>query len=224
MGIDGGSGMRRVACAVLAVLGVATGASSQEVPAAASAPAGERVEKIVCIRHGEKPAGGLGQLTVKGLNRSLALPKVLLGKFGSPQYIFAPNPEELVDKLKGQFFYYVRPLATIEPTAIVCGLPVNTAFGFRDIDQLENELGKGTYESAVVYVAWEHGELASFARNFVRDNGGDVRQVPAWPADDYDTIYVLTITRGKEGKRFTFTIDHEGLDGVSDKYPEVSGG
>ena len=43
------------------------------------------VETIVCIRHGEKPPGGLGQLTCQGLNRALALPKVLLGKFGTPQ-------------------------------------------------------------------------------------------------------------------------------------------
>ena len=35
-------------------------------------------ETIVCIRHGEKPLLGLGQLTCKGLNRALALPQVLL--------------------------------------------------------------------------------------------------------------------------------------------------
>jgi len=40
-------------------------------------------ETIVLIRHGEKPAGGLGQLSCKGLNRSLALPSLLIGRYGS---------------------------------------------------------------------------------------------------------------------------------------------
>ena len=97
------------------------------------------VETIIAIRHGEKPPGGLGQLTCQGLNRALALPKVLLGKYGTPQFIFAPNPTQKVD---GDKYFYVRPLTTIEPTAIRCGLPVNTQFGFREIKELETELAK----------------------------------------------------------------------------------
>jgi hypothetical protein len=218
--------MKRMLWAVLAILVLAPSASSQTgtAPATQVAAAGEAVETIICIRHGEKPPGGLGQLTVKGLNRSLALPKVLLGRYGTPQHIFAPDPTEQVDKLDGKFFCYVRPLATIEPTAIVCGLPVNTEYGFREIDRLQNELLQPKYQNSVLFVTWEHGQLASFARNMVREHKGDVRVVPNWPGDDYDTIYVFKIITGKEGKRFSFTMEKEGLNGVSDKYPEVSGG
>src|SRR5580700_883634 len=70
------------------------------------AASGPTVETIVCIRHGEKPKGGLGQLTCRGLNRALALPKVLLGKFGKPQFIFAPDPKQRVDGNPG--YDYVR--------------------------------------------------------------------------------------------------------------------
>ena len=49
-------------------------------------------ETIVLLRHGEKPPGGLGQLTCKGLNRALALPSVLIGRYGKPDFIYAPNP------------------------------------------------------------------------------------------------------------------------------------
>ena len=49
-------------------------------------------ETLVCFRHGEKPRGGLGQLTCRGLNRALALPEVLLPRYGRPQFVFAPNP------------------------------------------------------------------------------------------------------------------------------------
>ncbi len=71
-------------------------------------------ETIVLIRHGEKPAGGLGQLNCQGLNRSLALPRVLIAKFGKPAFIFAPNPQQEANE-NGQRYDYIRPLATIEP-------------------------------------------------------------------------------------------------------------
>ena len=174
------------------------------------------VETIVCIRHGEKPRGGLGQLTVRGLNRSLALPKVLLGKFGTPQFIFAPSP---MHKADGNKYYYIRPLATIEPTAIKCGLPVNTEFGYDEIKGLEAELAKPPYQNATVFVVWEHGLLDEFAKNMVKDNGGDVSQVPDWPGKEYDRIFVLKITTENGQKKFSFTIDHEGLNNLSDDYP-----
>lgn len=174
------------------------------------------VETIVCIRHGEKPPGGLGQLTCQGLNRALALPKVLLGKFGTPQFIFAPNPAQKSD---GDKYFYVRPLATIEPTAIRCGLPVNTQFGYSEIDGLENELRQPAYQNAVVFVAWEHGLLDDFAKSLVADNGGDVRAVPDWPAKEFDQIYVFKITRANGHNKVAFTVDHEGLNGLSADCP-----
>ena len=51
---------------------------------------GAAVERIVCIRHGEKPAKDLGQLDCQGLNRALALPKVLISHYGKADFIFAP--------------------------------------------------------------------------------------------------------------------------------------
>ena len=174
------------------------------------------VQTLVCIRHGEKPKGGLGQLTCRGLNRALALPKVLLEKYGPPQFVFAPNPTQKVD---GNKYYYVRPLATIEPTAIRCGLPVNTQFGFREIKGLESELQKTNYQSATIFIAWEHGLLDKLVKNVVKDNGGDPKQVPNWPDDDYDSIFLVKITHSENGNSVTFTIDHENLNGLSDDCP-----
>src|SRR4051812_11649881 len=74
-------------------------------------------QTIVLFRHGEKPADGLGQLTCQGLRRALALPDVLLPRFGTPDFLYAPNPGSKIDD-RGGSFYYVRPLATIEPVAI----------------------------------------------------------------------------------------------------------
>src|SRR4026208_70467 len=93
------------------------------IVAATAAPARAQ-ETIVFFRHGEKPSAGLGQLTCQGLNRALALPDVLIGRFGTPHYLYAPNPATKISDPGGSF-YYVRPLATIEPTAIRAGRSVN---------------------------------------------------------------------------------------------------
>ncbi len=174
-------------------------------------------ETLVCIRHGEKPRGGLGQLSCRGLNRALALPDMLLKKYGRPQFVFAPNPTQKVDTKTG--YYYVRPLATIEPTAIRCGLPVNTEFGFREIKGLEKELRKPAYQNATVFVAWEHVLLDDFAKAMVKHHGGELAQVPDWPENDYDTIFVFKITKDAGRESFTFTVDHEGLNNLSDTCP-----
>lgn len=181
------------------------------------APATVGVETIVCIRHGEKPHGGLGQLNLQGLNRSLALPDVLLKKYGTPQFIFAPNPTQKVDGSPG--YYYVRPLATIEPTAIRCGLPINTKFGYKEIKRLEAELAKPQYQNATVFIAWEHGLLDQFAKNMLKDNGDNAKKVPGWGEDEYDMIFVFKITRENGQEKFSFAIDHEGLNGLRDTYP-----
>jgi len=179
------------------------------------------VETIVCLRHGEKTPTELGQLSIKGLNRSLALPDVLIAKFGRPQFIFASDPARaLVGGRGGAPFYdYVRPLATIEPTAILCGMPVNTSFGFTEIAGLETELLKPAYHRAVVFVAWEHVLEAKFAAKIIADLAGPPSQVPLWPHDDYDSLYVIRITWTGNKASVSFAHEQEGLDGVSDQFP-----
>ena len=174
------------------------------------------VETIVCVRHGEKPRGGLGQLNCRGLNRALALPKVLLAKFGKPDYVFAPNPTQKSD---ADSYYYVRPLITIEPTAIRCGLPINTKFGFREIKGLEEEFQKPEYQNATVFVAWEHALLDVFAKDMVKARGGDPTKVPSWESTDFDSIFLIKITHSGDHDTVSFAIDHEGLNDLSDDCP-----
>lgn len=177
----------------------------------------QTIETIVCVRHGEKPKGGLGQLNCRGLNRALALPKVLLGKYGKPNFIFAPNPTQKSD---AESYYYVRPLVTIEPTAIRCGLPINTKFGFREINGLEQELQKPEYRKATVFVAWEHALLDVFAKDMVKGRGGDPAQVPNWAGTDFDSIFVLKLIRTGQHETIAFAVDHEGLNNLSDDCPD----
>lgn len=113
----------------------------------------------------------------------------------------------------------MRPLATIEPTAIYCGLPVNTQFGFPDIAGLEAELQKDAYQNATVYIAWEHVNLVTFVQDMVKAFGGDPAQIPLWPSDDYDLIFVITITRNEGPAAVAFAVDHEGLNNLSTECP-----
>jgi hypothetical protein len=180
-------------------------------------------ETIVVMRHGEKPKGGLGQLSCTGLNRALALPKVLVGRYGRANAIFAPNPSVVLKEgaLTAKKYSYVRPLATIEPTAIQLGLPVNAQIGFPEIGALEKAVTAPEYARSTVFIAWEHKYAYDFARQMMQAYGLDRAQVPFWEASDFETLYVFRITR-EVGKKpvMTFAVEKEGLSGsLSDVCP-----
>lgn len=173
-------------------------------------------ETIVIFRHGEKPTEDLGQLKPEGLNRALGLVKVLPGKFGRPNYLFAPDPLE-----KNHGYYYVRPLATIEPLAISLGLPVQTPCGFHEIEQLEQVLDSPDYQNATIFVAWEHDYAYKLASDLLNSRHADMSSFPKkWESPDYDSLYVIRIRRQiGQAPQATFTLDHEGLDGQSTTMP-----
>ncbi|MBN8949914.1 MULTISPECIES: hypothetical protein [unclassified Rhizobium] len=175
-------------------------------------------QTIVFMRHGEKPEAGLGQLSCQGLNRALALPPVLTKLFGKPAAIFAPDPSKRKED-SGTSYDYIRPLATVEPTAIALGMPVDTSFGYEDIDDLKAELEKPAYAGKLIFVAWEHKQIFELARQLMSDNGGDKKAVPKWHGKDFDSLYVLRIGAGKAGPSATFEKMAEGLDGRSETCP-----
>lgn len=172
----------------------------------------ESEETIILFRHGEKPPGDFGQLSCQGLNRALALPSVLARKFGVPEFLFAPNPSQQIDD-QGQRFDYIRPLATIEPTAVKFGLPVNTQWGLQQIDQLRGELLQPRYSKARIFVAWEHFLVAKLTKQLVGAGGADPAAIPEWRPEDFDSIYVVTLRRSHGKLIASFSLDHEGLDG-----------
>ncbi len=195
--------------------------SADSLAASAEVIASEQPkETLVLIRHGEKPSDGLGQLSCQGLNRSLALPRVLAAKFGKPDFIFAPDPRQQTTD-KGTLYNYVRPLATIEPTAIQFGLPVNTQFGFRDIDNLRQELTQTKYDGALVFVAWEHSLLVNLVKDLVAQGGGERSSVPEWGHDDFDSVYIVKLARVEGRLSVSFTRDKEGLDNQGAKCPQA---
>ena len=182
-----------------------------------SIPAHAATETIVLLRHGEKPAQGLGQITCQGLNRALALPQVLTSAFGAPDAIFAPDPATQVSDC-GNSYYYVRPLATIEPTAIRLGMPVNTGYGFTQTSDLAAKLLGSDYAGATIFVAWEHKKIVTLAKQ-IFSSLKQSANIPSWSDSDYDSLYVITINGSGSHRAASFSIRTQGLNGQSTVCP-----
>ena len=184
----------------------------------ADAPSGSTSrETILFVRHGEKPEKGLGQLSCKGLNRALALGAVVEKRFGQIDAVFAPDPSK--QKPDGDTSYdYVRPLATVEPTAIRFGLPVQAGLGYDEIGKLREALLAPAYRNATVLVGWEHHKLNEMVPALISGLGGDAKPVK-WESDDFDTIWRVTIEWANGTVHATFEADKEGLDDQSDVCP-----
>ncbi|NWA22396.1 histidine phosphatase family protein [Serratia liquefaciens] len=166
-------------------------------------------ETLIFVRHGEKPANDSGQLTCKGLNRALALPDVLLDRYGKPDFIFAAGPKE--NKTGSS----LRALSTIMPTAIRVGLPIGIQFHADDIAGLQQELLSDKYQNSRIFIAWEHKNLDKAVKNIVAARGGDASLVPEWPGSDFDSIFVVTLDQGK----VSFRQEREGLTQLAESCP-----
>ncbi|HEY7055050.1 MAG TPA: hypothetical protein VH458_00930 [Vicinamibacterales bacterium] len=183
-----------------------------------AAAANARAEQtIVFLRHGEKPSGGLGQLTCQGLNRAIALPDVLIAKFGKPDFVYAPNPNLKISDPAGSFFY-VRPIATIEPTAIRAGVSINTHYGYSEIASLQSLLIQSAKANTTIFVAWEHSYLVKVVQNIMK-RYGDGAAVPAWVTGDYDSLYVVKVDYTGGTIQARFERDREGLNGLPTACP-----
>lgn len=166
-------------------------------------------ETLIFVRHGEKPANDSGQLTCKGLNRALALPDVLLDRYGKPDFIFAAGPKE--NKTGSS----LRALSTIMPTAVRVGLPIDIQFHADDIAGLQQELLSDKYQNSRIFIAWEHKNLDKAVKNIVAARGGDANLVPEWPGSDFDSIFVVTLDQGK----VSFRQEREGLTQLAESCP-----
>lgn len=152
--------------------------------------------KIVFIRHGEKPEKG-GNLTCKGLNRSLMLPALLTKKFGVPNFVYVPSLG-LGEKTK-----HARMFETVTPLASKYNLDIDSKFEEKDSAGVANDImqKKGT-----VLVVWEHSAISSILHAM------GLQYDMKWKSDDYDTIFIITFKDGKP----VLTKDSEGLNPSDD--------
>ncbi len=137
--------------------------------------------KIVLIRHAEKPDDG-DNLSCKGLNRSLALSGVLYPRFGRPDYTYVAKVSA------GSSAGHVRMLETIMPFAVKYDLSISDKYDEEDVAGLAKDILK---REGTVLVVWDHARLESVARAI-----GVVDNTLTWSPDDYDSIWVITFSKG----------------------------
>ena len=153
-------------------------------------------QTLVFLRHAEKPEGGLGQLNCQGLNRAIDLSTLLPEKFGKADYVFAANPTRNVEEGELDNSYsYIRPLMTISPAAIKLGLPANIEFSANDTSDLAREPLEDKYHNSTIYTAWSHGYLPELINKVAGKAVGEKQNITEdWAGNDFDSLYVLTLT------------------------------
>ncbi|GLH25488.1 hypothetical protein ENT52713_28840 [Enterobacter sp. 200527-13] len=104
---------------------------------------------VTFLRHGEKPETSTGQLTCKGFNRALALPSVLLARFGMPDAIYASAPKE------NKTGSTLRPLTTILPTAIQAERPVILKYHATQTEGLVSDILSARSLHKRVFFSWD---------------------------------------------------------------------
>jgi hypothetical protein len=90
---------------------------------------------------------------------------------------------------------------------------VDTSFGFSDIIDLQAALEKrlSARRDTLILIAWEHKQIEALVKGLLDAHGGDPAVVPKWHGNDFDSIYVVMISRN--GGAASFALKREGLDG-----------
>ncbi|MBV8046334.1 MAG: hypothetical protein JO171_04245 [Paludibacterium sp.] len=171
-------------------------------------------QTLVFMRHAEKPADDLGQLSCQGLNRALALPPRLQTLFGRPDFLFAPNPG-----VANHGYSYVRPLATLEPTAIALAKPVDTRFGYNDVAGLLRELDQPRYRRSMIWIAWEHKMIEKALKQLSARYAPNGAAIAPWPGKEFDRLAVVTLTRDGDTVRMDYRQQQQDLNGLSPQCP-----
>lgn len=157
-----------------------------------------RVEKIMVIRHAEKPSNSPPpygvtdegehedeSLTIRGWQRAGALAALLAPPDGSPRdpalaeprFIYASKPT----KRNGSR----RPLETVMPLAEKLAIRVNANFPKADYGEMLEEVFMCR---GVVLVSWQHEFMPLIANHIL----GDETTAPQeWPPERYDVIWVF---------------------------------
>ena len=154
------------------------------------------LKRVIVIRHAEKPQNG-DNLSCKGLNRALELTDLLKKKIDIPDYIFVPTINT------GKNTSTARMYQTIVPFAVKYNLTVNTKYNVDDTKDLAKDVLK---RNGTVLLVWEHDRID----NIVKALG--VQNVPKWPGNDFDSIWIIDFENGKA----TMRKDREGINPAAD--------
>ncbi len=148
--------------------------------------------KIVILRHGEKYDTG-ENLSCQGFNRSLALPDMVVKKFGKPDFAYVPSLKN------DSSTHHARMFQTITPLAVKYQLAVNTLFDETNATGLAADVKK---RRGTVLLVWEHKNIMPIAQALGLSN------FPKWKGEDFDSIWIVTFNAAGQP---ALSFDKEGL-------------
>jgi len=180
-------------------LAVTGGVSGAQIPAGTNTN-----QTLYIIRHAEAhPQGSFddGNYVGAGQWRALALPSALQGKI-HPTQVYAIDPATPIqgsqNLLGVSTWSYVRPSLTVEPYAIANNLPFRLAEGFDWSSGPASSnyfFSGGGFSNSSVLLGWEHGAIPVMVNALISTYfpQGGAPQTPAWPDNDYDTVWTVTL-------------------------------
>jgi len=149
-----------------------------------------------------------GNFVAAGQWRALELVNSLSGVI-DPDMVYSIDPAQWFPASVGEInVSYVRPSLTVLPYAIANHLPYSLASSFSILDPNVAELTSdyfftgGMLSNQTILLGWESGRIRPFINALLSSYGGDsaLPQISTegltnngWPADDYDTIWTVTI-------------------------------
>jgi len=157
-------------------------------------------ETVYLIRHAEAhPTNSWedGNYVGAGQWRALDLPNALLGII-SPTQVYSIDPAQVIPG-GHSYWSYVRPSLTVEPYAIANNLPFNLVADFEifaaNSPQLTSDFFFNccAFSGQTVLLAWEHDHLPPMVNDLLTSYQYSTQTAPAWPDDDYDTIWTVTL-------------------------------
>jgi hypothetical protein len=160
-----------------------------------NAPEGAPPQKIMLIRHGEKPPklgppAGIKEdgreddhsLVVRGWQRAGALTAYFCyprdGAIACPNKVYAPPPH-------GKAGDHGRPYQTVHPVASKLNVDVDCRFTLDEEPQLVADVLR---QSGVVLISWEHKRLHLIANAIL---GDDATTPQTWPDERFDVVWIF---------------------------------
>src|SRR5689334_9181802 len=135
---------------------------------------------ILIMRHAEKTGDPHDpNLSAEGRARAEHLASYLPATFGKPAFLFASSIS----------MHSKRPIETLEPLAVRCGLKINDTYADQDYGALAHDLRKDpVYANALVVVCWHHGNIP----NMMHALKADAADYPdPWGRDVFNLILRL---------------------------------
>ena len=157
-------------------------------------------ETVYFMRHAEAhPTSSWddGNYVGAGQWRALDLPNALSGKI-SPTQVYSIDPAQVIPA-GHSYWSYVRPSLTVEPYVIANNLPLNLFASVEMFALTSPALTNtffftgNTFSGQTVLLAWEHEHFPPMVNDLLRSYQYSTQTAPAWPDDDYDTIWTVTL-------------------------------